>query len=91
MNRRIVDYLYFGFKPYVPEEKLEAYTAEFNKKGKNSLGFVKDFFPRYVDIAYYHKYPHYDSDAFLFNYFVIDLELYGLKQTNTFKKFKRYL
>ncbi|QAA80877.1 hypothetical protein EI546_03645 [Aequorivita sp. H23M31] len=90
MNRRIVEYLYHGFMPYVPKDKLEAYNNEFNKKGKNSLGFVKEFFPRYVDIPYYHKFPIRDSDAFLFNYFVIDLELYGLKQTNTFKKFKRY-
>lgn len=90
MRGRIVEYLYHGFKPYVPEDKLEAYNAEYNKKGKNSLGFVKDFFPRYVDIPHYHRDPLRDEDAFLFNYFVIDLDLYGLKQTRTFKKFKRY-
>jgi len=88
MNRRIVDYLYYGFKPYVPANKLESYNTEYLKNGKNNLTFIKSFFPTYVDIEKYHKKPKKKVDVYLFNYFVVDIEVFGLKQTDTFKKFK---
>ncbi|RIA09374.1 hypothetical protein OE09_1206 [Flavobacteriaceae bacterium MAR_2010_72] len=89
MYRTIVEYLYHGFRPYVAPAKLMAYDEDFKKNAKNSLASVKAFFPKYVDISYYHKYPTRLEDVYLFNYFVIDLDVYGLKQTDTFKAFKR--
>jgi hypothetical protein len=89
MYRTIVEYLYFGFRPYVAELKLKDYDLEYKKNAKNSLKSVQIFFPKYIDINYYHKHPLKPEDAYLFNYFVIDLEVYGLKQTDTFKLFKR--
>jgi hypothetical protein len=89
MYRTIVEYLYHGFRPYVKQAELKAYDLDYKKNAKNGLKSVKAFFPKYVDINYYHKNPLQPEDAYLFNYFVIDLDIYGLKQTDIFKRFKR--
>lgn len=89
MYRTIIEYLYYGFRPYVQNGNLESYDLDYNKNVKNSLFFIKAFFPKYINIAYYHKFPIKPEDTYLFNYFVIDLDIYGLKQTDTFRGFKR--
>lgn len=44
MNKRIVDFLYTGFRPYVSKTELDAYDKEYLKDSRNSISFIKDFF-----------------------------------------------
>lgn len=84
---RSVDILYEGFKPYVRKKDREHYRIEFIRNNKNSLKFVKAFFPKYINLKRYHRKPKSPEDAYLFNYYFVVMEVFGLKKTDTLKEF----
>ena len=86
-NNRIIDFLYIGFRPYVKKKELAAYDSEYIDNGKNSLSFAKTCL-RFIDINKYSKKTKQSFDALLFNYYLIEMDVFGMKQTPTLRKFK---
>jgi hypothetical protein len=91
LYRKPIVILFYGFLPYVNKKKVAAYKEEFANNAKNSKEFALAFFSKFVRVSYYHKRPKEPEDALLFNYFVIEVPHYGLRQTDTLKKYYKAL
>lgn len=86
--KKTIDILYLGFRPYVKKEDLSFYDQEFFKTCKNSLSYAKAFFPRFLDIKKCSAKPKKIEDTLLFNYYLTEMEVSGLKTTKLLKDFK---
>ncbi|HSI70737.1 MAG TPA: hypothetical protein VK941_10925 [Gillisia sp.] len=87
--KRTIDILYIGFRPYVKGPELNNYDKEFLSSGKNSLSYAKAFFPKFIDIVKYSAKPKKYEDAMLFNYYLTEMEVTGLKVTKLLKDYKK--
>ncbi|SDB61433.1 hypothetical protein SAMN03097699_2608 [Flavobacteriaceae bacterium MAR_2010_188] len=82
-------FLYDGFRPYVPKQKLADFDKAFHGRSTYTVSFMTDLIHQFVNLKYYAKLPKFREDGYLFNFFLLEFSQRNSKRVKAFRDFNK--